>query len=72
MLTHDFIIYSHHHNKVQITTIYVCISGDNFTLSFDLYEQSDDIRTKGKELVEPKFEGIREQLVPLKAWVCQS
>ncbi|KAL6135212.1 hypothetical protein ACLB2K_067440 [Fragaria x ananassa] len=32
-------------------------------------QNSDDIRTKGKELVEPKFEGIREQLVPLKAWV---
>ncbi|PRQ52715.1 hypothetical protein RchiOBHm_Chr2g0158471 [Rosa chinensis] len=32
-------------------------------------QNSDDIRTKGKDLVEPKFEEIREQLVPLKAWV---
>jgi len=29
---------------------------------------SDDIRTKGRSLVEPKLEMIKEQLVPLKTW----
>ncbi|MBA0653240.1 hypothetical protein Goklo_020437 [Gossypium klotzschianum] len=29
---------------------------------------SDDVRTKGKDLVLPKFEMIREQLVPLRTW----
>ncbi|KAJ7960351.1 Coiled-coil protein [Quillaja saponaria] len=28
----------------------------------------DDLRSKGKDLVEPKFDNIREQLVPLKTW----
>ncbi|KAF9669548.1 hypothetical protein SADUNF_Sadunf14G0118900 [Salix dunnii] len=29
---------------------------------------SDDIRTKGKDLVQPKLDVIREQFVPLKTW----
>ncbi|XP_052179054.1 uncharacterized protein LOC127792563 [Diospyros lotus] len=29
---------------------------------------SDDIKTKGKDLVQPKFEMLREQLIPLKIW----
>lgn len=29
---------------------------------------SDEIRTKGKDLVQPKFEMIREQLFPLRTW----
>ncbi|XP_022759035.1 uncharacterized protein LOC111305611 isoform X2 [Durio zibethinus] len=29
---------------------------------------SDDVRTKGKDLVQPKFEMIREQLFPLRTW----
>ncbi|KAJ8749385.1 hypothetical protein K2173_018875 [Erythroxylum novogranatense] len=29
---------------------------------------SDDIRTKGKDLVQPKFETIRQQLAPLRTW----
>ncbi|KAK5784319.1 uncharacterized protein LOC108473912 [Gossypium arboreum] len=29
---------------------------------------SDDVRTKGKDLVQPKFDMIREQLVPLRTW----
>ncbi|OMO88854.1 hypothetical protein CCACVL1_08164 [Corchorus capsularis] len=29
---------------------------------------SDDIKTKGKDLVQPKFEMIREQLFPLRTW----
>ncbi|XAR55346.1 hypothetical protein NMG60_11035397 [Bertholletia excelsa] len=29
---------------------------------------TDDIKTIGKELVQPKFENIREQLVPLRSW----
>ncbi|KAG8477983.1 hypothetical protein CXB51_027422 [Gossypium anomalum] len=29
---------------------------------------SDDVRTKGKDLVQPKFEMISEQLVPLRTW----
>ncbi|WCJ37520.1 hypothetical protein M5689_018650 [Euphorbia peplus] len=29
---------------------------------------SDDIRSKGKNLFEPKLETIKEQLVPLKTW----
>ncbi|KAH8489519.1 hypothetical protein H0E87_024950 [Populus deltoides] len=28
----------------------------------------DDIRTKGKDLVQPKLDVIREQFVPLKTW----
>lgn len=31
-------------------------------------QNPDDIRTKGRDLVEPKFEMIKEQLVPLKSW----
>ncbi|KAG8640582.1 uncharacterized protein LOC122721561 [Manihot esculenta] len=31
-------------------------------------QNSDDIRTKGKDLVQPKLEIIKEQLVPLKTW----
>ncbi|KAL9681975.1 hypothetical protein QQ045_013768 [Rhodiola kirilowii] len=30
---------------------------------------SDDIRTKGKDIVQPKFNSIREQLTPLRNWV---
>lgn len=29
---------------------------------------SDDLQTKGRELVKPKFEVIKEQLVPLRNW----
>ncbi|XP_021301015.1 uncharacterized protein LOC110429345 isoform X1 [Herrania umbratica] len=29
---------------------------------------SDDIRTKGKDLVQPKLEMIREQLFPVRTW----
>ncbi|KAA8524731.1 hypothetical protein F0562_011154 [Nyssa sinensis] len=29
---------------------------------------SDDIRTKGKDLVQPKIEMVREQLIPLRTW----
>ncbi|KAB1200861.1 hypothetical protein CJ030_MR0G006091 [Morella rubra] len=29
---------------------------------------SDDIRSKGRDLLEPKFETIKEQLVPLRTW----
>ncbi|KAK8569017.1 hypothetical protein V6N13_106891 [Hibiscus sabdariffa] len=29
---------------------------------------SDDIRTKGKDMVQPRFEMIRAQLLPLRAW----
>ncbi|XP_065873737.1 uncharacterized protein [Euphorbia lathyris] len=29
---------------------------------------SDDIRSKGKDLFQPKLETIKEQLVPLKTW----
>ncbi|PIA50563.1 hypothetical protein AQUCO_01200030v1 [Aquilegia coerulea] len=30
---------------------------------------SDDIKTKGRDLVHPKFENMKEQLVPLRIWV---
>uniref|UniRef100_A0A7N0VDX5 Uncharacterized protein n=1 Tax=Kalanchoe fedtschenkoi TaxID=63787 RepID=A0A7N0VDX5_KALFE len=29
---------------------------------------SSDIRTKGKDIVQPKFDSIREQLLPLRNW----
>ncbi|XP_042485814.1 uncharacterized protein LOC122066058 isoform X1 [Macadamia integrifolia] len=29
---------------------------------------SDDIKTKGKDIIQPKIEMIREQLVPLQVW----
>ncbi|PIA50564.1 hypothetical protein AQUCO_01200030v1 [Aquilegia coerulea] len=29
---------------------------------------SDDIKTKGRDLVHPKFENMKEQLVPLRIW----
>ncbi|KAF7815387.1 uncharacterized protein G2W53_029356 [Senna tora] len=31
-------------------------------------ENISDIKTKGKDLFEPKFQNIREQLIPLKIW----
>ncbi|XP_010556990.1 PREDICTED: uncharacterized protein LOC104826141 [Tarenaya hassleriana] len=31
-------------------------------------QNSDDIRTKSKDLVQPKLENIREQLMPLRTW----
>ncbi|XP_015881157.3 uncharacterized protein LOC107417107 [Ziziphus jujuba] len=31
-------------------------------------QSSDDIRAKGRDLVEPKLQTIREQLIPLKDW----
>ncbi|KAJ9170044.1 hypothetical protein P3X46_018180 [Hevea brasiliensis] len=41
-----------------------------FSLAVSMLDlhNSDDIRTKGKDLVQPKFDIIREQLVPLKTW----
>ncbi|KAJ4976513.1 hypothetical protein NE237_001619 [Protea cynaroides] len=30
---------------------------------------SNDFKTKGKDIMEPKFEVVREQLVPLRVWV---
>ncbi|KDP30788.1 hypothetical protein JCGZ_13731 [Jatropha curcas] len=33
---------------------------------------TDEIRSKGKDLVQPKLEMIREQLVPLKTWAEES
>ncbi|CBI28845.3 uncharacterized protein LOC100263749 [Vitis vinifera] len=30
---------------------------------------SDDIRIKGRELVQPKFDMLREQLIPMRIWV---
>ncbi|KAF5948477.1 hypothetical protein HYC85_014434 [Camellia sinensis] len=32
-------------------------------------QNSEDIKAKGKELVQPKMEMLREQLTPLKNWV---
>ncbi|KAI3815092.1 hypothetical protein L1987_14746 [Smallanthus sonchifolius] len=29
---------------------------------------TDDIRTKGKDIVHPKFESIKEQVAPLRTW----
>ncbi|CAL5342376.1 unnamed protein product [Camellia sinensis] len=34
-------------------------------------QNSEDIKAKGKELVQPKMEMLREQLTPLKNWVCR-
>lgn len=31
-------------------------------------QNSDDIRTKGRDLIKPKVEGFRELLVPFKVW----
>lgn len=33
--------------------------------------QSDDIRTKGKDIVQPRLEIFKEQLSPLRIWVSQ-
>lgn len=33
--------------------------------------QSDDLRIKGRELVNPKFEMIKERAIPLRTWVCK-
>uniref|UniRef100_A0A803LQD4 Uncharacterized protein n=2 Tax=Chenopodium quinoa TaxID=63459 RepID=A0A803LQD4_CHEQI len=38
-----------------------------FASQLDLHN-TDDIRTKGRDLVRPKFENIKEQLHPLKHW----
>ncbi|KAK6918833.1 hypothetical protein RJ641_017255 [Dillenia turbinata] len=29
---------------------------------------ADDIRTKGKDIVQPKFEAFKQQLIPLRSW----
>ncbi|GAV72159.1 hypothetical protein CFOL_v3_15648 [Cephalotus follicularis] len=45
-----------------------------FTLIFGMaasrlqIHNSDDIRNKGKDLVQPKFEMIREQVYPIRTW----
>lgn len=31
--------------------------------------QPDDIRTKGKDMVQPRLETFKEQLNPLRIWV---
>ncbi|XP_043688113.1 uncharacterized protein LOC122639351 isoform X2 [Telopea speciosissima] len=31
---------------------------------------SDDIKTKGKDILQPKFETVRKQFMPLQVWVC--
>ncbi|OVA03431.1 hypothetical protein BVC80_205g69 [Macleaya cordata] len=31
-------------------------------------QNSDDIRTKGRDLLQPKIEGVKEQLVPIRVW----
>lgn len=33
--------------------------------------QPDDIRTKGKDIVQPRLETFKEQLIPLRIWVSQ-
>ncbi|KAF3443432.1 hypothetical protein FNV43_RR13114 [Rhamnella rubrinervis] len=35
-------------------------------------QNSDDIRIKGRDLVEPKLQTIREQLIPLKDWAANT
>ncbi|XP_020577933.1 uncharacterized protein LOC110023060 isoform X2 [Phalaenopsis equestris] len=32
-------------------------------------ESADDIRSKGRELIQPRVDTIREQLAPLRSWV---
>ncbi|MCL7051532.1 hypothetical protein MKW94_019236 [Papaver nudicaule] len=29
---------------------------------------SEDIKTKGRDLLHPKFDGVRDQLVPIRVW----
>ncbi|KAH9793365.1 hypothetical protein KPL71_004495 [Citrus sinensis] len=39
-----------------------------FTASKLEIQNTDEIRTKGKDLVQPKFQMIKEQLTPIKTW----
>lgn len=39
-----------------------------FTASKLEIRNTDEIRTKGKDLVQPKFQMIKEQLTPIKTW----
>lgn len=38
-------------------------------LCLNIYFQTDDIRTKGKDLIQPGADMLKEQMVPLRAWV---
>lgn len=35
------------------------------------FEQADDIRTKGKDIIHPRFDALKEQLSPFRTWVSQ-
>lgn len=62
---------------LQIAKAFAAATGIVFggaTLIFGLaaskleLHNSDDLRTKGKDLVNPRFEMIKEQVVPLRTW----
>lgn len=40
----------------------------HFAFCFVLFQQSNDLQTKGKDFVRPRFEKVREQLNPLRTW----
>nr|XP_043625321.1 uncharacterized protein LOC122596756 [Erigeron canadensis] len=46
--------------------------GATLTIGFAVSQlelhNTDDIRTKGKDIVQPKFESIKEQVAPLRTW----
>lgn len=42
----------------------------DISMNFSCVFQTDDIRTKGKDIIQPKFESIKEQMGPLRTWVC--
>lgn len=51
---------------------FLCFSLTNIEIdkfTYLLLRQSDDIRIKGRELVQPKFDMLREQLIPMRIWV---
>ncbi|KAK6141192.1 hypothetical protein DH2020_025075 [Rehmannia glutinosa] len=63
-------------NIYGITRFPSCLSGGDFkssdmilgTVIMSMVILTDDIRTKGKDLVQPKFEMFKERLVPLRTW----
>lgn len=50
----------------------IVFGGATMTIGFAVSQlelhSTDDIRTKGKDIVQPKFESIKEQVAPLRNW----
>ncbi|KAJ0053684.1 hypothetical protein Pint_01982 [Pistacia integerrima] len=52
------------HNVSVSFSVFICIP----FISVEVKSETDELRTKARDLVQPKFDIIREQLTPIKTW----